>query len=50
MIIFFNFLVNLESKTKDINIMSKYNLEFNNLYDINAENTIKGLSIRSDTI
>ena len=39
-----------KTKTKDINIMSKYNLEFNNLYDINAENTIKGLSIRSDTI
>ena len=39
-----------KTKTKDINIIHKYNLEFDNLYDINAENTIKGLSIKSDTI
>jgi hypothetical protein len=39
-----------KAKTKDINIINKYNLEFDNLYDINAENTIKGLSIKSNTI
>ena len=37
-------------KTKKINKMSKYNLEFDNLYDVSAENTIKGLSIKSDMI
>lgn len=39
-----------KAKMKDINIMSKYNLEFDNLFDISAENTIKGLSIKYDTI
>lgn len=39
-----------KAKTKDINIMNKYNLEFDNLFDISAENTIKGLSIKHDTI